>query len=131
MERSLTAAESSVRTSSISNEIAELQRRLDAVSDEELEKLFKGSAKFASVIPPEVDMFRVGQQLTTNSPKKRYPKARPLNPEIRAKFEELDAFEAELEKLYDNPLAVWEDIIKNPDKFIDPDDTRDDGIDSK
>ena len=50
------------------------------------------------------------------SPKKNYSKSKPINPEIRQKYnEELTKVENELEALYKDPISVWEELIKNPD----------------
>ena len=50
------------------------------------------------------------------------PRAESVNPEVRKEYaKELAEIEDELAKLYENPLGVWKDIMKNPEKFLDDD----------
>ena len=51
---------------------------------------------------------------------KQMPRAAVVDPEIRKKYgKELDAIEDELEKIYSDPLGVWQELMANPDKFLD------------
>ena len=46
------------------------------------------------------------------------PRARAIDPTIRQKYDkELNAIEDELEKIYKDPLGVWQELMKNPEKF--------------
>ena len=113
------------------------------MSDEELKALF-GRLKDSlgqdlantlanpSASIPGFDLFSTGTTstsrttstttaTTTGKEKKVLPRAPVVDKEVRAKYQtELELFEAELEKLYENPLAVWQDMIMNPDKLKDP-----------
>ena len=41
------------------------------------------------------------------------PKAPPVDPTVREKFaEEFQQVEAELEKMYNNPTSVWQDLLR-------------------
>ena len=50
---------------------------------------------------------------------KKMPRAAPVDPAMRAKYnKELDAIENELEKIYSDPLGVWTEFMKNPERFL-------------
>ena len=50
---------------------------------------------------------------------KKMPRAAPVDPEMRKKYnKELDAIENELEKIYSDPLGVWTEFMKNPERFL-------------
>lgn len=50
---------------------------------------------------------------------KKMPRAPPVDPEMRKKYKkELDAIENELDKIYSDPLGVWQEFMKNPEKFL-------------
>lgn len=50
---------------------------------------------------------------------KKMPRAAPVDPEMRKKYnKELDAIENELEKIYSDPIGVWTEFMKNPEKFL-------------
>lgn len=54
------------------------------------------------------------------SGKVNMPKAPAMNEEVRKEYaKEFNQIENELEKLYNNPLNVWQEILKNPEKFLD------------
>ena len=47
------------------------------------------------------------------------PRAAPLDPSVRKKYgKELSAIEDELEKIYNNPLGVWQELMTDPDKYL-------------
>lgn len=53
---------------------------------------------------------------TSNNSNVKYPKSQPSDPKVREKYKtELEQFESELENLYRDPLAVWQDMVMNPD----------------
>ena len=110
-------------------EALELQSRLDRLTDEEVEKVFaKLRSNLSSKLGPLMienltqQQQQQQQQSMMNQKKKesvKLPKAPPVDPEIRQKYkEELQAIEAELESLYDNPIATWKDIMNNPQKYL-------------
>ena len=42
-----------------------------------------------------------------------------IDPSMKAKYgKELTMIEDELEKMYQDPLGVWQEMIENPDKFL-------------
>ena len=120
-------------------ELEAMKQQVDTMSDEELKALF-GKLKdslgqdLANTLAnpttaiPGFDLFSTGTTststttaTTTGKEKKVLPRAPVVDKEVRAKYQtELELFEAELEKLYENPLAVWQDMIMNPDKLKDP-----------
>ena len=87
-------------------EAEELQSRLDNLTDEQVEKVF---AKLRQSLG---EKFR--GEIRNNMETKSMPRAPPLNPEVREKYDqELSAMEDELEKLYSNPIGVWQDLLKS------------------
>lgn len=95
----------------------ELQRKLDSMTDEQVEAVFEKMRKsFGEKLQSELQT-KIEQNKTVKG-KKDLPKARPLDPTVREKYDdELSQIEAELEKLYENPLGVWKDIMQNPDDY--------------
>lgn len=50
---------------------------------------------------------------------KKMPRAPAVDPEMRKKYgKELEAIENELEKIYSDPLGVWQELMANPEKFL-------------
>ena len=50
---------------------------------------------------------------------KKMPRAPPVDPEMRKKYKrELDAIENELDKIYSDPMGVWQEFMANPEKFL-------------
>merc|ERR1719378_1774571 len=112
----------------------DLQRRLDNMSDEQIEKVFsKMRASLGSKMVDNPDGAMKGSvdeideaikaaklaKTTSNVPSRRLPKTEALDPEIRKKYDrELNAIEEELEKIYNDPLSVWQDLITDPDKYL-------------
>jgi hypothetical protein len=55
---------------------------------------------------------------------KKMPRAPPVDPEMRQKYKkELDAIENELDKIYSDPLGVWQEFMANPEKFLNENET--------
>ena len=112
----------------------DLQRRLDNMSDEQIEKVFsKMRASLGSKMVDNPDGAMKGSvdeideaikaaklaKTTSNVPSRRLPKTEALDPEIRKKYDrELNAIEEELEKIYNDPLSVWQELIADPDKYL-------------
>ena len=47
------------------------------------------------------------------------PRAVPVDPAMRQKYnKELEAIEDELERIYADPLAVWTEFMKSPERFL-------------
>ena len=47
------------------------------------------------------------------------PRTEALDREVRKKYDrELNAIEDELEKIYNDPLGVWQELISDPDKYL-------------
>ena len=119
----------------LSKEDAEdLQRRLDNLSDDQIEKVFskmRGSLSSKMVDDLESNMKSGKDEIeeaiqiaklakaTSNAPPRKLPKTEALDPEIRKKYDrELNAIEEELEKMYNDPLGVWQELITDPDKYL-------------
>lgn len=104
------------------DEADDLQRRLDDLTDEELERVF---AKLRATIGSEV-----GADLSEATAEYRkskggggqfikMPRAPVVDNDVREKYKsELDAIESELENIYRDPIATWQEIVNNPDKFL-------------
>ena len=55
---------------------------------------------------------------------KKMPRAPPVDPEMRKKYKtELDAIENELDRIYSDPLGVWQEFMANPEKFLEENET--------
>ena len=106
-------------------ETEDLQRRIDNMTDEQVEKVFakmrgalgeKASAEMA-------DSLEEARKLTTSKGKREMPRAKPVDDEVRKKYDrELNAIEDELEKIYNDPLGVWQELITNPESFNEDED---------
>mmetsp|Transcript_1796 Transcript_1796/g.2472 ORF Transcript_1796/g.2472 Transcript_1796/m.2472 type:complete len:525 (-) Transcript_1796:984-2558(-) len=87
-------------------EAEELQSRLDNLTDEQVEKVF---AKLRLSLGE-----KMRSEIRNNMETKSMPRAPPLNPEVREKYnKELSEMEDELEKMYSNPIGVWQDLLKS------------------
>lgn len=92
------------------DEAEDLQRRLDNLSDEELERVF---AKMRVAVGEKVFADLKGKEDV------RMPRAQPKDDGIRQKYgRELQAIEDELENIYKNPLNLWEVMMENPDDVL-------------
>eukprot|EP01038_Epipyxis_sp_PR26KG_P013357 gene13357-17916_t len=96
-----------------------IQRRLDNLTDEQIEKVFAKlrvsiNDKLQSEFKNKVDERKAALG------KEELPKSRTVDPTVRTKYdEELKAIEAELEKLYNDPVNVWKDLMANSEKYKD------------
>lgn len=116
-------------------EADDLQRRLDNLSDDQIEKVFakmRGSlgAKMADEIGDAIktnqnEMDDVIKKAKLEMQSKKEKKSLPRNeidPELRKKYgKELTAIEDELEKMYNDPLGVWQELLTDPDKYLSED----------
>jgi hypothetical protein len=109
-----------------------LQNRIDALSDDQLQKVFEkmrkslsdklanelGSAlKEPSTVPKP--------PLSDQVEKKVMSRAETIDPSVRSKYKsELEAIEDELEKIYQNPLSVWQELMTDPDKYLSEDEIK-------
>jgi hypothetical protein len=100
------------------DEAEDLLRRLDRMTDEQVEKVFeKMRASLASSTKKEIEAAM--EEKRKDGARKPMPKATPTDSEIRKKYDnELSAIENELENLYNDPLKVWQDIMLNPNRYI-------------
>eukprot|EP01036_Dinobryon_divergens_P030609 gene30608-39879_t len=82
-------------------EAADLQSRLDQLSDEQVEKVFKKMREsLGDKLREELKASMDGKRA------KGMPKAPPVNPAVREQFaDEFQQVEAELEKMYSNPTS--------------------------
>lgn len=99
-------------------EAEELNRSLDDMTDAEVQRVLQ---KLQSAVNDKLKEEMSGALASsgiTPSPKKM-PRAPSMDPEMRKKYgKELDAIENELEKIYSDPLGVWQELMANPDKFL-------------
>ncbi len=103
-------------------EAEDLQRRVDNLTDEQLERVFSKMRNALGQKASEdmVDALEEARRQTTAKGKRNMPRATPVDSDIRSKYDrELNAIEDELEKIYNDPLGVWQELITNPEKFED------------
>ena len=108
------------RTLLTEEETEDLQRRIDNMTDEQVEKVFaKMRGALGEAASEEMaDALEEARKLTTSKGKREMPRAKPVDDEVRKKYNrELDAIEDELEKIYNDPLGVWQELITNPESF--------------
>ena len=106
-------------------EADELTRSLDDMTDAEVQRVLNQlknavTSKLKDEVVQSIKTRKdeVIQSSATKAPKKM-PRAKPLNPEVRAKYsKELDAIEDGLEKIYSDPISVWQELMANPDKYL-------------
>ena len=106
-------------------EADELTRSLDDMTDAEVQRVLSQlkeavTSKLKDEVVQSIKTRKdeVVQSSAAKTPKKM-PRAKPLNPEVRAKYgKELDAIEDGLEKIYSDPISVWQELMANPDKYL-------------
>ena len=90
------------------------------MTDEQVEQVF---AKMRGALGEKAsaemsDALKQARKLTTSKGKREMPRAKPVDNEVRKKYDrELNAIEDELEKIYNDPLGVWQELITNPESF--------------
>jgi hypothetical protein len=111
-------------------EAEKLQDSLDDMTDDEVAAvLAKLRSAVSDRIKEEVSdaMMASGISRANSMPNgnggeiepKKMPRAPSVNPEVREKFDkELSAIEDELEKIYSDPLGTWQEMMANPEKFL-------------
>lgn len=106
-------------------EIKSLWQRVDSMSDDELKGVIEKLQSLTSTLTNKVDKsiseVKLFQNKTINENKAR--------PALRYKEsstgnEEVTQLEEELQKLFNNPSGVWEDLLKNPEKYLDEEDIK-------
>merc|ERR1711959_455386 len=125
------SSNSSSSTPLSQEDAADLQRRLDNLSDDQIEKVFSkmrdsiGSKLGDGIGDSNEDAMDEAikaaklAKASSNATPKKMPRSEALDPEVRKKYDtELNAIEEELEKIYNNPLDVWRELIKDPDKYL-------------
>jgi hypothetical protein len=99
-----------------------IANRLDSMSEAELQVM---ADKMKSILEDALSnqlkdgiKNNIGKGFGKTS--KSLPPTKPKNPEVREKYDsELKEMEAELEKIYQNPGNILQEILENPDKYID------------
>lgn len=100
-------------------EAADLQQRLDSMSDEQVEKVFEKMRKALASRAKDDVAAAMEQRRGAEGARAPMPRPQVTDPAVRKKYEaELGAIEAELEGMYADPMKVWKDIMLNPDKFM-------------
>lgn len=103
-------------------EADELQARLDNMTDEQIEAVFtKLRSSIGVQLQNELSESLVEEGLTGSNgppkPKRDMPRVAPIDENVRRKYEgELAEVEQELEKMYNDPLGVWRDMLKKEKK---------------
>lgn len=98
-------------------EADDLQRRLDNLTDEQIEQVF---AKMRAALADKMkeDLSQAIEAKKAIAGKNSMPRAAVNDPSVRSKYaSELNAIEDELEKIYSDPLGVWQELMANPDKY--------------
>lgn len=99
----------------------EIQNKVDSMTDEQLRDL---AGKLQITLDSAI-MMNMKEKIKESKgfePKKnlKLPKTPPRDETMRSKYNaELSALEGELEKMYQNPMAVWQELIENPEKYLD------------
>lgn len=98
-------------------EIEELQKSIDNLSDEQVERVF--SKMRGSLGTKLYEAFNQSFRSKDGKPKKSPPissfTSSSSDPDLRM-------IEAELKKAYEDPLSVWKELMANPDKYLDDED---------
>lgn len=98
-------------------EAAELQSRLDNLTDEQVERVFEKMRqslgdKMRNELRTAIETKRA--EGDTQGKGSSMPRTKPLDPAVRAKYDaEFSEVEEELERMYNDPLGVWQDLIKS------------------
>ena len=99
------------------DEAEDLQRRLDNMTDEQVEQVF---AKLRTALSDKMksDLEVAIEKNKADKGLKTMPRAAVNDPAVRSKYSsELNSIENELEKMYSDPLGVWSELMANPDKY--------------
>jgi len=105
------------RTLLSKEEAADLQKRIDDLSDEQLEAVF-AKMRVALGEKAKQQLGSAIEEKKSTMGAKKMPRAEVADEAIRKKYnQELSAIEDELEKIYSDPLGVWQELMKNPDKY--------------
>lgn len=126
---STTKEEPNSKTLMTPEEAFSLQNRIDALSDEQLQKVFdKMRTSLGDKLANELSSALKEPSTVPKPPlsdqveKKTMARAEVIDPSVRSKYKsELDAIEDELEKIYQNPLSVWQELMTDPDKYLSDD----------
>lgn len=104
------------------NEAEDLQRRIDAMTDEQLEKVF---AKMRSTMGDKLEEElgkKLKEKMNESYTSRKLSESETANPELRKKYsEELELIEEELEKMANDPLSVWSALATDPTKYLEND----------
>jgi hypothetical protein len=103
-----------------------LQNRIDALSDEQLQKVFekmrkslgdKLAGELGSALKQSTSIPK--PPVPAQADKRSMPRAETIDPSVRSRYKtELTAIEDELEKIYQNPLSVWQELMTDPDRYL-------------
>ena len=102
-------------------EAEKLQDSLDDMTDDEVAAVL---AKLRNAVSDRIkeevsDAMSASGMSRGDGEVKKMPRAASVNPGVREKFsEELTAIEDELEKIYSDPLGTWQEMMANPEKFL-------------
>lgn len=102
-------------------EAEKLQDSLDDMTDDEVAAVL---AKLRNAVSDRIkeevsDAMTASGMSRGEGEVKKMPRAASVNAGVREKFsEELTAIEDELEKIYSDPLGTWQEMMANPEKFL-------------
>eukprot|EP01039_Chlorochromonas_danica_P002672 gene2672-2917_t len=95
-------------------DVERLQNKFDQLSDEEVESVFRKLRKNFGK-----QLLKDYQEFKKENPISSMPAVPPKNEVVRNKYQkEFHEVEKELEKLYQDPIAVWQDMLQSPEKWI-------------
>lgn len=103
-----------------SEQAAALQRQLDSLTDEQVEQVFKRLrvSSMEKLVQQGLQQHKDRKTLST-LPESAAPRpVPPLDATVREKYNaELGQVEDVLQDLYKDPMSVWRELLKNPDKY--------------
>lgn len=102
-----------------SEEANRLKSLLDKMSDKDIEAAFKSLSQLAAVKFQE-KMSEEMKDINIPVPADKLPKIKAKNEAVRNQYEEeFKIIEEELEKMAQNPLGVWKELMKDAEKYVD------------
>lgn len=100
-------------------EAMSLQNSIDNMTEEQIVKVFANLKNtLNNQMAVELNEAIEKRKLPIKSSKK-FPKVEPINQNLKKDYEkEFEDFEKELEKMYEDPLAVWDKLLNNADDYL-------------
>ena len=112
-------------------EAMSLTNKIDNMSEEQIQLVFKKLREsMKDKLKNETKESSQNEMVVLNENLKPtenlvMPRAPIIDPKVRAKYNnDLKSIEDELEKIYQNPLSVWKELLQDPDKYLDDDEIK-------